>query len=128
MTAPAAQPAERDDPPSPAGVTRCEVPAVWTADCSAAVELSRLAGPRSGTRQLPDRLAHRACDTLPCDLGRVDCKLALYERCLTVGTQYDIYRWVNLEDLVDLWPLLALPAGLKAEWTGALRSIRADRS
>ncbi len=104
------------------------VHAVWTADSSATVELSRLAGPRSGTLQLPDRLAHQACAARACDLDRVECKLALYERCLAVGTQYDIYRWVNLEDLVDLWPLLALPVGLKAEWTGALRSSRAGRS
>ena len=96
--------------------------AVWNADCSATVELARLAGPRTGLWRLPDRLAHAPCAALPCDLGRADCKSALYQRCLTVGTQYDIYSWLNLTDLLRLWHLLVLPAGLKAEWTGALRT------
>ena len=154
MTAPPTQPTVRGDPRTPLGaggtgrqdvpigaprcgapdtdvdaacMTHWEVRAVWTADCSATVDLSRLAGPRNVTRQLPDRLARRACATRPGDLGLVDCTLALPERCLAVGTQYDIYRWVNL---VNLWPLLTVQAGLKAERAGAIlaRSSRADRS
>lgn len=46
----------------------------------------------------------------------------IYERCLTAGTQCDIYRWVNLTDLAGLWPGLALPSGVRAEWIRALRA------
>lgn len=96
--------------------------AVWNADCSATVELARLAGPRTGLWRLPRRLAHPPCDTSPCDLGRAGHKAALYQRCLTIGTQFDIYTWLNLADLAQLWHLLVLPPGLKTEWAGALRS------
>lgn len=38
-------------------------------------------------------------------------------------TAFDVYRWVNLPDLAALWPRLNLPAGLRAEWSGALHAI-----
>ena len=97
---------------------------IWAADCSGTVDLGRLAGPQTGRWLVPSRLAHRQCaGAVPCDLARSDCKVALYERCLTIGSAHDIYRWVNLDDLIDLWPCLTLPTGLWAEWTGALRSV-----
>lgn len=67
------------------------MPVVWTADCSATVELARLAGPRDGTFQIPGRLAHPSCPIRPCDLDRTECITALYTRCLTVGNQFEIY-------------------------------------
>lgn len=48
---------------------------------------------------------------------------ALYIRCLTVGTPFEIYQWVNLDNLVALWDTLVLPVGVKAEWSGALHSM-----
>lgn len=99
------------------------MPVVWTADCSATVELARLAGPRDGTFQIPGRLAHPSCPIRPCDLDRTECITALYTRCLTVGNQFEIYQWVNLDNLVELWDKLVLPVGVKAEWAGALHSM-----
>lgn len=95
---------------------------VWTADCSATVELARLAGPRIGMWKLPRRLAHSRCAAMPCDLGRTDCQSALYQRCLIIGSQYDLYAWLNLPDLIQLWDCLVLPPGLRTEWTGAFQA------
>ena len=97
---------------------------VWTADCSATVDLSRLAGPLTGRWQIPQRLGHLPCSDSGgrCDFNRTRCVTGLYSRCLTAGSQFDIYEWVNLFNLARLWDQLLLPRGLRAEWAGALRS------
>jgi hypothetical protein len=98
---------------------------VWTADFSGTVELARCAGPRTGMAPPPD--CWTGCFTGTAsgelDLSNPACKAALYECCLSRGTPFDIYRWVNLEDLASLWPRLHLAPGLRAEWEGALRDI-----
>lgn len=99
---------------------------VWTADCSATVELARCAGPHDGRVRMP------ACCTAPepspgaeIDLSLATTKVRLYECCLSRGTPFDIYRWVNLADLAALWPRLSLAPAVRAEWGSALHAIGA---
>jgi len=95
---------------------RAGVTAVWTGDCSASVELARLAGPRDGLVGPSDAAGLRLAGRPPWSLADPTVRAALYERCLVSGTQFDLYRWVNLTDLAMVWPLLRLPAGVRDEW------------
>ncbi len=99
--------------------------AVWTADCSATVDLGRCAGPHAGAARAPACLVGTLGAAHPplVDLSESAVKARLYECCLSGGTAFDIYRWINLQDLAALWPRLNLPAGLRAEWSGALHAI-----
>lgn len=91
--------------------------AVWMLDGSGTIELARLAGPADGTVEAPIHLLDGAADNW--DLDHDDTKIALYELCLTRGSQYDIYRWVNLAELLRLWHRLDLPDQVRAHWDGS---------
>lgn len=96
--------------------------AAWTADGSATVELERLSGPRHGLVDPPAHLLREPpAPGARWDLDRVATKVRLYELCLTRGCPFDIYRWVNLDDLLRLWDVLDLPASVAAPWVRALR-------
>lgn len=96
--------------------------AAWTADGSATVELERLAGPRHGLVDPPAHLLRESPESGErWDLDRVATKIRLYELCLTRGCPFDIYHWVNLEDLLRLWDVLDLPASVAAPWVRAMR-------
>lgn len=98
-----------------AGIT-----AVWTGDYSGTVELSRLAGPRDGFVTASDALHVRPAGSPPWRLSDPGVRVAVYQHCLTRGTQFEIYRWVNLEDLAGVWPDLDLPQGVRNEWARVL--------
>lgn len=94
--------------------------AVWMPDGSGTIELARLAGPAGGTVEAPGHLLDGAADTDDSwDLDHDETKIALYELCLARGSQYDIYRWVNLAELLRLWHRLDLPAQVRAHWDGS---------
>jgi hypothetical protein len=101
---------------------RAGVGAVWTADYSGTVELRRMAGPLDReigvTRWRWDEPPHAG----PWRLADIDVKATIYRVTLSTGSQFDIYRWVNLIDLARLWPVLDLPGGVRAEWSWALRA------
>ncbi len=96
------------------------VTAAWTGGCSATVDLSRLAGPRNAViaDDIPAELPGRP----PWDLAEPRIRAAVYSWALTEGTQFDIYRWVNLVDLARVWPLLDVPEGISHEWAMVLRA------
>jgi len=96
------------------------ITAVWTGDCSASVELARLAGPRDALLGTSDAAGLRLAGRPPWSLADPTVRAALYERCLVSGTQFDIYRWVNLADLAMVWQLLRLPVGVRDEWSRVL--------
>lgn len=98
-----------------AGIT-----AAWTGTCSATVELARLEGPHAGA--IPGGFPTALPGSPPWDVSDTDVRVALYRWALTEGTQFDIYRWVNLADLAEIWPLLALPDGIHEEWQMVLRA------
>ena len=113
---PEADPATRA---AQAGIT-----AVWTGDCSGSVELARLAGPRDGLLTASDAGRLRRAGRAPWSLADPAVRAALYEHCLICGTQFDIYRWVNLADLAAVWHLMRLPAGIGDEWGRVLVAAR----
>jgi hypothetical protein len=96
--------------------------AVWTTDGSGTIELARLSGPADGVVDAPAHLLDPMWTREVWDLGRDEAKAVLYEVCLTRGSQYDIYRWVNLPELVRLWDRLELPEPVRLQWTSSLRS------
>jgi hypothetical protein len=98
--------------------------AVWTADGSGTIELARLDGPITGLADAPSHLINAGRARPVWDLDRDDAKIALYELCLTRGSQYDVYRWVNLDELVRLWDRLDLPEPVRLQWTSSLNSAR----
>jgi hypothetical protein len=100
-----------------AGVT-----AAWTGRCDGAVQLARLAGPRSAPLTSVDAQQLGLEGNPPWDLSDTAVRAAVYERVLTTGTQFDFYRWINLRDLAAVWHLLKLPDGIAAEWATVLQA------
>lgn len=110
-------------PPSPAAAARrAGVTAVWAGNCSGTVDLARLAGPRSARIGAGDGIAARLPGRPPWQLAEPRVRVAVYRYCLTAGSPFEIYRWVNLTDLAAVWASLALPRGLAREWRGALEA------
>lgn len=50
------------------------------------------------------------------DLGERRDRARVYEQVLREGTVDDIQRFVNVDDLVDLWDELVLPEYVRAAW------------
>lgn len=112
-------PAPRDPAPPVDPVARARaagITAVWTGNYSGTVELARLAGPHDGAITAPDRCRFRLVGLPPWRLSDPQVREVLYQQCLTSGTQFDIYRWINLVDLAAVWHHLRLPAGVRSEW------------
>lgn len=106
-----------------AGIT-----AVWTGDCSGTVELARLAGPHDALLCEADAAHLRLPGPGPWRLAVTAVRAALYRYCLVSGTQFDIYRWVNLADLATVWASMRLPTGVRREWGQVLLAAGLVRS
>lgn len=111
------------DPADPAErAIQAGIAAAWTGRCDGTVDLTRLAGPRSGWLRPAEVGSLELPGSPPWPLAHPDVRRALYEWALTEGTQFDIYRWVNLTDLAEVWCSLRLPDGVHAEWERVLRA------
>jgi hypothetical protein len=106
--------ASRDSPRPAAGV------AVWAPDGSGTVELAHLDGPVHGSILAPVHLLGGPAAGAEWNLDDVAIKIRLYETCLTAGGPYDIYRYVNLGELMRLWSALRLPRMIVETWERAL--------
>lgn len=96
------------------------IAAAWIGDCSATIILSRLNGPHDGV--VPEAVA-RQCGLVgppPWRLAEPGVRAAVYAHMLTVGTNHDCYRWINLVDLASVWHRMDLGEGVRAEWGGVL--------
>lgn len=100
-----------------AGIT-----AVWTGPCAACVDLARLAGPEHYEFNSAEGTYFGLPGAAPWHLSDANVRATVYRHVLTSGTQFDIYRWVNLIDLATVWPSLRLPRGVRSEWQGALQA------
>lgn len=98
------------------------IAAAWTGHCDGTVDLKRLAGPRDCELTVADVGFLNLPGSPPWRLSRPSVRCALYEWALTHGTQFDIYRWVNLVDLAAVWDELNLSDGVRAEWERVLRA------
>jgi hypothetical protein len=122
-------PVEPVHPADPAAVRalaeraeRAGVTAVWTADCSSTVELRRLTGPHDRLITAAEWRWGEPDGGGPWRLACPAVRVLVYQRSLLAGSQYEIYRWVNLMDLARIWPVLDLPVGIRGEWARALRA------
>lgn len=93
--------------------------AVWAPDGSGTVELARLAGPARGAVLAPAHLLAGFVTDPVWNLDDTDTKIRLYEICLCIGGPYDIYRYVNLGELLRLWGVLRLPRMIVETWERA---------
>lgn len=98
------------------------ITAVWTGDFSATIVLARLTGPHGGLISVIDVRRCGLSDRTLRALEDPVTRASLYARMLNHGSPFDCYRWVNLLDLAAVWRWLDLPAGIRAEWRGALRA------
>jgi hypothetical protein len=48
----------------------------------------------------------------------------VYEQVLAEGTDEEVRRFIDVNELVDLWPDLVLPRHVRAAWAGGLRERR----
>lgn len=48
----------------------------------------------------------------------------MYELVLSEGTEDDVRRFINIDELMELWPDMRLPAHVKSAWSEHLRRIK----
>lgn len=100
-----------------AGVT-----AAWTGPCDGAVQLARLAGPRSAELTDVDARQLGLQGGPPWSLEDAAVRAAVYQNVLTSGTQFGFYRWINLRDLAAVWHRMELPGSIASEWSTVLQA------
>ncbi len=88
------------------------------------VTLDELAGPESGSVELPLELAWSGLRAF--DLGDVKLLLGLYRIVLNNGSRDDFVRYLNREHLVRHWPILRkmLGRGVRETWEEAFPELR----
>jgi len=90
-----------------------------------AADLAALRGPSSGLVELPLRLfwslpGHRF------DLGDRDMRLWLYQTVLREATRpQDLSSYLERSTLIELWPQLYLPRGVRQAWEEQHPELRA---
>jgi hypothetical protein len=58
------------------------------------------------------------------DLGNRRQRIQVYEMVLAEGTEDDVRRFIDIDELVRLWPELWLPPHVRAAWSTHLRKLR----
>jgi hypothetical protein len=88
------------------------------------VTLDELAGPGTGTVELPLELAWSGLRAF--DLGNVKLLLGLYRIVLNNGSRDDFVRYLNREHLLRHWPILRkmLGRGVRETWEEAFPELR----
>jgi hypothetical protein len=104
-----------------------EHPVLWASTGGAPVELDRLQGPRTGQIDAPAHLIG-ATRQRSLDLDDPQTKIRLYEVLLRRGSAFDLYHWVNLDELIAIWDQMTLPKDIAAPWAWALQSIHLERA
>jgi hypothetical protein len=51
-------------------------------------------------------------------------RIQVYELVLTEGNEEDVRRFIDLDDLAELWPDLWLPPHVKEAWSHHLRRLK----
>jgi hypothetical protein len=60
------------------------------------------------------------------DLDDIGQRVEVYELVLTEGTDDDVRRFIELEELVSLWPRLYLSSHVRQAWSEFLRGRGVD--
>jgi hypothetical protein len=90
-----------------------------------APSLADLRGPAEGTVELPLRLFW-SCPGHTFDLGDLDMRLWLYQTVLREASRpEDLTTYLDSDTLIDLWPDLFLPSGVRQAWEDAHPLLRA---
>lgn len=89
----------------------------WTRPVAVPADLRNLCGEVGGVVRLP--LAVYSSGTGPdyaFDLDDEDERRGFYELVLTEGRVEDVCRYLDLAELMRLWPTLFLPEPVRREW------------
>lgn len=90
-----------------------------------ALDLADLRGPITGTVELPLRLFW-SCPGHTFDLGDPDMRLWLYQTVLREASRLeDLTTYLDGDTLIDLWPALYVPKGVRQAWEDAHPRLRA---
>lgn len=111
---------------TPPARTAYPVTAVWTGAYSATVQLARVVGPAAGDASITAHPPVQLPGCAPWRLSDPGVREAIYTHCLTVGTPFDIYRWIDLDVLAEILPTLPVSPAIRNEWRRALEG-RLDR-
>jgi hypothetical protein len=99
-------------------------PVVWTGSCSGTVDIARLQGPHDVVLSKHDASRFGLSMAGVCRLADPAVRPVVYEFCLRFGSQFDIYRWINLSELAAIFKTLRLPGGITEEWRSVLVHAR----
>lgn len=69
----------------------------------------------AGVTELPSHVRWSG-PTRTYDLDKRSDRARVYEQVLREGTEDDVRRFVRMDDLLDLWPELILPAYVREAW------------
>ena len=58
------------------------------------------------------------------DLANRSDRMRVYEQVMREGTEEDVFHFIDLEQLVDLWDDLVLPPGVRRAWAAWLEAHR----
>jgi hypothetical protein len=88
-----------------------------------AATLDELNGPEGGVVELSQRLMWNPNRTF--DLDRHDSLLWMYENVLREAIRYEeLRKWINGRMLVQIWPELNLPRGVRLAWEARYPQLR----
>lgn len=79
--------------------------------------------PAVGVVELPDHVRWSG-PTRRYDLGVRRDRALLYEQVLAEGTDDDVRRFVDVDELIDLWSDLVLPGHVRRTWAAWLQQHR----
>ena len=93
----------------------------WSAPVEVPDDLSAMRGPTTGIVRLPLSVySSGAGPEREFNLDDDRERIALYEIVLTNGTAADICRFLNVNELLRLWPKLWLPPHVSRAWAGRI--------
>lgn len=122
VSAPEAPPPVRSPFDPVAQALAAGIAAVWAGDYGGTIDLGRLAGPHDAVLTAAEASRFRFAGSAPVRLSAPGVRKRLYEHCLTSGTQFDVYRWINLPALATVWHKLTLPNGVRRDWESVLQA------
>ncbi len=107
------------------------------------IKFHRVTGPRGRSYEVPDRLPYLSPEPalatvqLPLRLNWSDPdrmfrmadrsdRARVYEAVLREGTAEDVLAYIDGTLLIDLWPQLVLPRGLRDAWSAVIDHTRTN--
>ena len=96
----------------------------WSRPVALPEDLARDTSPSNlGVVRLPVHVFWSGADRT-WDLRDKRQRVQVYELVLTEGTEEDVRRFINVDELIELWADLWLPPHVRTAWSNHLRRLR----